>query len=42
MRYARILPFLFMPLVVAALERPMRLPQDPSLSPDGRSAVFAW
>lgn len=42
MRHARLLPLIFLSLVAAAVERPMRLPQDPSLSPDGRAAVFAW
>jgi tricorn protease len=42
MRSPRILPFLFLPLLAALPERPIRLPQEPQLTPDGRAAVFAW
>lgn len=42
MRAASFLPALCLSLVAASTDRPIRLPQDPCLSPDGRTAVFAW
>lgn len=42
MRTLRILPLLFLPLLAVVPERPIRLPQDPCISPDGRIALFAW